>query len=96
MKNFCPYGYISNFQCKDDKGEPFQRNMTAPEGKFFISCYDVNIGVICTVLDHSFKHCPDMSIRYYCACPVLPSTEPGKVFNVLNINILIEHTMYEI
>ncbi|XP_045187982.2 uncharacterized protein LOC123545740 [Mercenaria mercenaria] len=68
LLNFCPVGSITKFECKDNNGEPFNKNQTSAEGKYFTSCYDIHVGVICTVLDHTLKQCPDMSIRYYCSC----------------------------
>ncbi|XP_053385247.1 uncharacterized protein LOC128550286 [Mercenaria mercenaria] len=95
-QEFCPSGKISKFECKDDKGEPFQRNFTSLDGTFFISCYDINVGVICTISNTSsayIKHCPDMSIRYYCSCPALHTdhTISGKFvcFNLFIFNYSI-------
>jgi hypothetical protein len=72
LLTFCPIGKISKFECKDNKGEPFRWNFTANDRSYFISCSDVTVGVICTVLNSTIiKFCPDMSIRYYCSCPPL-------------------------
>lgn len=80
LGDFCPEGRITDFKCKDNNGEGFKTNMTDPNGYFFISCYDVNVGVTCTVLNPGGK-CPDMSIKYYCSCKLPPTratTQPGR------------------
>lgn len=70
LRDYCPDGTISKFECADTNGEPFHANVTRTN--FFLSCYDLNVGVICTPLDHSGGKCPDVSIRYYCNCTIPP------------------------
>ena len=98
MKNFCPSGNISKFECKDNKGEPFQGNFTSSGGSYSISCSNISVGVICTVLNStSTGFCPDMSIRYYCACLSLNGSST-TIFGKYNIkdkyNILKKRVVF--
>lgn len=68
---FCPSnigGSVSKIECRDNNGEPFNGNKTSPSHDFFVSCYDVKIGVTCFFTNNSTDMCPNLAVRYFCNC----------------------------
>ncbi|KAL4238232.1 hypothetical protein ACF0H5_002944 [Mactra antiquata] len=80
IENFCPYamgGNPTNFECADEKGEPFSGTRTSANRHFRLDCNDITIGAKCTVLVSALDKCPDLKMRYKCTCgppPVNTST----------------------
>ncbi|KAL4238438.1 hypothetical protein ACF0H5_003146 [Mactra antiquata] len=62
---FCPSpANTDKYQCKDNNGEPFDKNITT-------SAYVTTCGmneVSCVLINTAFTGCPDLSIRFYCDC----------------------------
>ncbi|KAL4238478.1 hypothetical protein ACF0H5_003186 [Mactra antiquata] len=73
LKTVCPSalgGNITKMECVDDKGEPFAGIREDRLHRFTINCDDPKVGAVCTVKDNTWeKQCPDLSVRYFCACP---------------------------
>lgn len=95
LADFCPVGRITNFQCKDNNGEPFDGNITT-KGVFSIYCYDIFVGVECKLIDQN-EMCPDMAIRYFCSCklpPTTATTQSGRQFGK-SIMFRLHNNMYD-
>lgn len=68
---YCPSsvgGTVTNFRCKDDKGEPMREiNYTMNGDKTFVFSCSINFGIDCYPVMANGT-CPDYSYTFYCHC----------------------------